>query len=125
MTDPEDPSALKDLEARLKNAQAKQAARKAGRSVPKRGAAGSGLGFGLRIATEILVALLVGVGLGLLLDRWLGTSPLFLIVLFFMGAAAGFLNVYRVASGQGYGVGFAAKSETTPDKKDDGGGEEA
>lgn len=125
MTDSEDPSALKDLDARLKDAQARQAAQKADRTTRQRGAAGSGLGFGLRIATELLVALLMGAGVGLLLDRWLGTSPLFLIVLFFMGAAAGFLNVYRVSSGQGYGVGFAAKSDKAPEKQDDGTGKEA
>ena len=40
-----------------------------------------------------------GVGFGALLgwalDRWLGTMPLFLIVFFMLGAAAGVLNAYR------------------------------
>ena len=37
----------------------------------------------------------VGVLLGWALDRWLGTMPLFLIVFFLLGAAAGVLNAYR------------------------------
>jgi len=49
----------------------------------------------------LVAALIVGVGIGLLLDRWLGTTPWFLIVFFLLGAAAGILNVYRAASGMG------------------------
>jgi ATP synthase protein I len=41
--------------------------------------------------------LVVGGGIGWLLDRWLGTSPAFLIVFFLLGAAAGTLNVFRAA----------------------------
>ena len=44
-----------------------------------------------------MAALAVGVGIGWLLDRWLGTLPLFLLIFFFLGAAAGLLNVYRAA----------------------------
>ena len=36
-------------------------------------------------------------GLGIVLDRWLGTTPWLLIVFFVLGCAAGFLNVYRTA----------------------------
>ena len=43
--------------------------------------------------------MVAGVGVGALigwaLDRWLGTTPLFLIVFFMLGAAAGVLNAYR------------------------------
>lgn len=56
-----------------------------------------GLSAGLRIATEILAALLVGAGGGIALDRWLGTSPWLLILGFVLGCAAAFVNVMRTA----------------------------
>lgn len=67
---------------------------------------GSGLGFGLRIAVDLLAGLAIGVGLGLLLDNWLGTAPLMMVVFLFIGAAAGMLNVYRAATGRGFAVGY-------------------
>ena len=56
---------------------------------------------------ELVAALAVGVGVGLLLDRWLETGPWMLIVFFFLGSAAGFLNVYRAVSGYGYAAGYS------------------
>jgi ATP synthase protein I len=55
------------------------------------------MGAGLRIAVELAAAVIVGAGIGIVLDRWLGTSPWFLILFFIVGCAAGFLNVYRTA----------------------------
>ncbi len=45
----------------------------------------------------MVAGVLVGAGLGLLLDRWLGTSPWGLLVLLLLGFAAGVLNVMRAA----------------------------
>ena len=56
----------------------------------------SGAGFGFKISTEIIAALIVGVGIGLIVDKYLGTKPFGLIIFFIFGALAGFLNVYRV-----------------------------
>ena len=56
----------------------------------------SGSGFGFKISTEIIAALVVGVGIGLIVDKYLGTKPFGLIIFFIFGALAGFLNVYRV-----------------------------
>ncbi len=56
----------------------------------------SSWGFGLRAGVEVVSALVVGVGLGLMLDRWLGTWPWLFLVFFVLGAAAGVLNVYRL-----------------------------
>ncbi|NBB83072.1 MAG: ATP synthase I [Alphaproteobacteria bacterium] len=55
------------------------------------------MGAGLRIAVELAAAVIVGAGIGIVLDRWLGTSPWLLIVFFVVGCVAGFLNVYRTA----------------------------
>ena len=56
----------------------------------------SGAGFGFKISTEIIAALVVGVGIGLIVDKYLGTKPFGVIIFFIFGAIAGFLNVYRV-----------------------------
>jgi ATP synthase protein I len=55
----------------------------------------SAMGIAFRIGVELVAGLVVGGGIGWLLDLWLGTSPLLLIVFFFLGAAAGVLNVWR------------------------------
>ena len=56
----------------------------------------SGAGFGFKISTEIIAALVVGVGIGLIVDKYLDTKPFGLIIFFIFGALAGFLNIYRV-----------------------------
>ncbi len=55
----------------------------------------SGLGIGLRIATEIVAAIAVSVVIGLVLDDWLGTQPWMLILFILLGALAAMLNVVR------------------------------
>ncbi|MGN6573311.1 MAG: AtpZ/AtpI family protein [Pseudolabrys sp.] len=52
---------------------------------------------GFRLSSELVGGVLVGAGLGWLLDRWLGTSPWGLIVFLLLGFAAGILNVMRAA----------------------------
>ena len=108
MTEPEKPSSLNDLDRRLKEAQARHQIQRDRESRGRGRAANSGLGLGFRIVADLVAALIVGIGIGLLLDRWLGTSPWMLILFFFLGSAAGMLNVYRTASGQGYAVGYRA-----------------
>lgn len=72
---------------------------------------GSGLSFALRIGVELVAALMVGVGIGLLLDHWLGTRPWMLLLFFVIGAAAGILNVFRVMAGYGYAAGYKRPEE--------------
>ena len=55
-----------------------------------------GSGFGFRISTEIVAALVVGVGIGIIVDNYFNSQPFGLIIFFILGALAGFLNVYRV-----------------------------
>jgi len=55
------------------------------------------LGKALKIGTELVAAVVVGVLLGLILDNWFDTRPWLTISFFFMGVAAGILNVIRSA----------------------------
>ena len=54
------------------------------------------ISFGFRISTEIIAALVVGVGIGLFVDKYFNSKPFGLIIFFVLGAFAGLLNVYRV-----------------------------
>ena len=57
----------------------------------------SALARGFRLSTELVAGVLVGAAIGWLIDRWLGTSPLGMIVFLLLGFAAGVLNVMRAA----------------------------
>jgi ATP synthase protein I len=98
--DPPLPSLAK-LDEKLRAAQAK---RRKSKARPED--QGQGLAFALRIGVEIVAALIVGVAIGYFLDRWLGTKPWFLLLFFVLGAAAGFMNVFRVVGGLGGQVGY-------------------
>ncbi len=55
----------------------------------------SGWGEAMKIASEFVAGIVVGVGLGLFFDYLFGTSPFGLIVWLLLGFAAGVLNVLR------------------------------
>ena len=52
---------------------------------------------GIRVGIDLLVGVAFGIGLGLLLDRWLGTKPWLMIVFMLLGTVAGIRNVIRTA----------------------------
>ena len=53
------------------------------------------MAYGMRMATELVAAILVGGLIGWALDRWLGTTPWLFLVFFVLGFVAGVLNVLR------------------------------
>ena len=55
------------------------------------------LGKALKISTELVAAVVVGTTIGFLLDNWFGTKPILTICFFFIGVAAGILNVIKSA----------------------------
>ncbi len=57
----------------------------------------SAIARGFRLSAELVAGVLVGAGLGRLLDWWLGISPWGLLVFMMLGFAAGVLNVMRAA----------------------------
>ncbi|MBI1207619.1 MAG: phosphoribosylaminoimidazolecarboxamide formyltransferase [Azospirillum sp.] len=101
-------STLGDLESRLSDAQKREDVRKGTNqfySMPT-----GALAIAFRIGVEMVSALLVGVGLGLLIDHVLGSAPLGMIIMFFFGAAAALRNVYRTVGSLG-GSSTAAPKE--------------
>ena len=87
-----------------------------GRLNPRQGTA---LGLAFRVAVELVSALAVGLAIGWLLDKWLETKPWLMLVFIVLGGAAGILNVYRVASGYGYAVGYRKQDEGAERPRDD------
>jgi ATP synthase protein I len=85
-----DPDELRALGKRLDKAKRQKE--------PRPQAPPTSLGIASRFATELVVAVVVGAGLGWLLDRFLHTRPIFLIVMVLLGAAAGIRNVMRAAT---------------------------
>ena len=61
------------------------------------GSNAASLGNALKISTELVAAVLVGSTLGFILDNWFDTKPMLTICFFFMGVAAGIMNVFRAA----------------------------
>lgn len=56
---------------------------------------GRGMAYGLRMAAELVAAVIVGGAIGYGLDRWLGSTPWLFLLFFVLGFAAGVLNVVR------------------------------
>ena len=109
MTAP-DPDRLTDLGKRLDELQTKQAGRTK-RPPPNQ----SGIAF--RFATELVAGLVVGGGLGWGVDWLFGhfgyhTRPVFLVLFFIVGIAAGIRNVMRAANEINAEIAKARLSET-------------
>ncbi len=58
---------------------------------------GSFMGNAFKLGTELVAAVGVGTIIGFILDSWFDTKPWLIIIFFFLGAAAGMLNVIRTA----------------------------
>ena len=118
MTERDPRAELRDLEKGLERARQGRdnaTARKHGGAF---GGYQSALGLAFRIGLELVVAVVVGVLIGWALDRWLGTRPWGMIVLFFLGVAAGMVNVWRAVTGTGKAVGFQQQQQAIRGAKD-------
>ncbi|MBF0447634.1 MAG: AtpZ/AtpI family protein [Magnetococcales bacterium] len=52
----------------------------------------------MRMGTELVVATMIGTGVGYWLDGQFGTGPWLLILFLVFGSVAGFKNVYRIVN---------------------------
>ena len=52
------------------------------------------LGVLSSIGISVVLAIAIGVFVGLQLDKWLGTDPWFFFIFLFIGIAAGFRNIF-------------------------------
>ena len=82
-----------ELSARLKIA--KQKASKKSLNNNKNNT--SSLGAALKLSTEMVASVFVGSIIGFILDTWFDSKPWLTIIFFFVGVAAGILNVIRSA----------------------------
>jgi len=55
------------------------------------------MGSAFKLGTELIAAVAVGTIIGFILDTWFDTKPWLIIIFFFIGSAAGMLNVIRAA----------------------------
>jgi ATP synthase protein I len=79
----------------------------------------TGLARGMRIGTEFIAAILVGAGIGYLIDLGLGTSPWGMLILLLVGFAAGILNVIRVVAEMNAASPAPPGSDLGPDADDE------
>jgi ATP synthase protein I len=97
----ETPDARDDqLERRRRDLEASLATRRSdGQSEQNAAKSGSATGYGnaLKLSSEFIAGVMVGAGLGWVIDNWAGTSPWGLIVFLLLGFGAGVLNVMRSA----------------------------
>ena len=84
----------KDFKTRLKIAKSKLASNQTGNNDQK----GTFMGFAFKLGTELVAAVAVGTIIGFILDSWFGTKPWLIVIFFFLGAAAGMLNVIRASN---------------------------
>jgi ATP synthase protein I len=92
MPDDKRPTSFQDFDARLGKLRPEK---KPETSEPEPPSTRAQFGSGLQAGVEVVAGVGFGLLVGWALDRWLGTMPLFLIVFFMLGAAAGVLNAYR------------------------------
>lgn len=97
MSDPDHPSSLEDLGARIAR-ERKKAGLDAQEEDGDAKRVGSGLGMAWRLSIEFVTATVVSTGIGWALDQWLGTTPWLMLLMLVLGGAAGVRNMVRAAN---------------------------
>jgi len=82
-----------DLKTRLKIAKSKFKNKNPSEKDSKK----SSFGKAFQLSTELVSAVLVATIIGFILDNWFDTKPWLIIIFFFIGVAAGIMNVIRSA----------------------------
>ena len=82
-----------DLKTRLKIAKSKFKKKNPSQNDDQK----SSFGKAFQLSTELVSAVLVATIIGFILDNWFDTKPWLIIIFFFIGVAAGIINVVRSA----------------------------
>jgi ATP synthase protein I len=82
-----------DLKTRLKIAKSKYKNKNQSNNDNEK----SSFGKAFQLSTELVSAVLVATIIGFILDNWFDTKPWLIIIFFFIGVAAGIMNVIRSA----------------------------
>ena len=98
---------LDDLDARLRAA-------REGTERPRPASTQRQMSFAYRVLIEMAVGVGAGGFLGWWFDRWLGTTPILLVVMLIVGFAAGALNAYRAS--QAYTAGLSDDERSGGDR---------
>ena len=75
-----------------------------------------GMALAGRVTTELVAGVVVGTFIGWAFDNWLGTTPTLMVVFFFLGSAAGMMNVWRTLTGRGMAAGFVNEKSLQADE---------
>ena len=75
-----------------------------------------GMALAGRVTTELVAGVVVGTFIGCAFDNWLGTTPTLMVVFFFLGSAAGMMNVWRALTGRGMAAGFVNEKSLQADE---------
>lgn len=112
-----DPS---DLGDRIAKAKAKQTERADRAERQRKNSVNTPASMALRYSSELVASVVVGVGLGLLIDHFAKSSPWGLLVMMGFGMAAGIRNLMRAAKQLSEDASKTAETPgSTPDTKDE------
>lgn len=114
-----DSKVTSDLAARIAAARHDRRGEAEEASNRDRGYASTNLGRAVRLGSEFIAAILVGAGIGYLLDLWLGTGPWIMLVMLLVGFAAGILNVTRTVAQMNRASPPPPGSDLGPDDDED------
>ncbi|MEX1251462.1 MAG: AtpZ/AtpI family protein [Hyphomonas sp.] len=108
-----DPS---DLSERIAKAQAIREERANRAERQRKNTVNTPTGMALRYSSELVASVVVGVGLGLLIDHFAKTSPWGLLVMMGFGMAAGLRNLMRAAKQLSEDAMKSAETPKPPDE---------
>ncbi|MEP7241844.1 MAG: AtpZ/AtpI family protein [Devosia sp.] len=109
--------AAAEIEARIARARGQRSAEAA--TEQTRQGDMSGLSRGLRLGSEFVAAIVIGAGLGYIIDMVLPTRPWGMVVLLLLGFAAGVLNVVRATRDMNNATAVPPTTPALPDDDDD------
>lgn len=111
-------SDLDNLEEKIKKARPSELSEEQKRNAEN-------MSTGMRAGAELVGAIAGGAFIGWLLDGWLETKPLFLIIMLLLGIVTGFVNVYRISQNIGTSVGYSQLHQRQKNAKNAAEGEES